>query len=135
MYQTLEYNDVAFTRLIGFRVAEFETLYHDFAMMWQVVQTERLNYAGQQTAPGVGRKFAISCRDQLLAVLLWSHLGLHPQAVSRLLDVHVSTFARIRQRVLTVLDRLGVEIQMPDRYVYKEIDQLAEMYPELRQLC
>ncbi|HIP73186.1 MAG TPA: hypothetical protein EYH05_17535 [Anaerolineae bacterium] len=127
-------DEEALARLSGLRIAEFEALYHDFDVIWQVMQIERLNYAGRQTAPGAGRKYAVGRREQLLSVLLWSHLGLHPRDISRLLGVHVSTFARIRQRVLAVLDRLDVEIEIPDRNAYKEIDQLAEAYPELRHL-
>ncbi|HRQ42423.1 MAG TPA: hypothetical protein PLD25_31290 [Chloroflexota bacterium] len=123
-----------FIRLTGFSIAEFERLYRDFEVVWGRLQAERVHYAGRQTTPGAGRKFAIHPREQLVAVLLWSHISLHPQAVSRLLGIHISTFARIRQRVLAALHRLDVEIAIPDRNDYQEIDQLTEAYPELQWL-
>lgn len=133
MYQALMADEDAFTRLSGFRIVEFEALYGIFDATWKVMESERLNYAGRQAAPGAGRKFVVDRRDQLLSVLLWSNLQLHPQDLSCLLDVHISTFARIRQRVLAVLARLDVAIDMPNRTNYKGISQLAEAYPEL--LC
>lgn len=121
-------------RLSGLCVDEFESLYRDFAREWRKIEAERLSYSGRQTGPGAGRKFAINQREQLLSVLIWSRVGLHPQSISQLLDVHVSTFARIRQRVLTILDRLDVTIEIPDRKAYKEINELSETYPELLRL-
>lgn len=121
-------------RLSGLCVDEFESLYRDFAREWRKIEAERLSYSGRQIVPGAGRKFAINQREQLLSVLIWSRVGLHPQSISQLLDVHVSTFARIRQRVLTILDRLDVTIEIPDRKAYKEINELSETYPELLRL-
>lgn len=135
MYQTLIADEELFARLSGFRVAEFQELCQEFDMAWQTLQAEKQNYAGRQTAPGAGRKFVVEQREQLLSVLLWSHLELHPKAVSGLLGVHVSTFARIRQRVLNVLNRLGVVLAVPDRIAYKELTQLNETHSKLLQIA
>jgi hypothetical protein len=134
MYQELLANEEAFLRLSGLQVNEFEVLYRDFMAVWRKLKAERSCYAGRQVVSGAGRKFLVSPREQLLAVLIWSHLGLHPQSISQLLDIHVSTFARIRQRVLTILSRLNVAIEIPNRKTYKETNLLSETYPELIQL-
>lgn len=134
MYQALTTNEEAFERLSGLRVNEFEALYRDFATVWRKIEAERLSYAGRLAVTGAGRKFAINQRDQLLSVLIWSRIGLHPKSISKLLDVHVTTFARTRQRVLRVLTRLDMTIEIPDRKAYKEIEELSETYPELLQL-
>lgn len=134
MYQSLIIDAELFARLSGLQVAEFQGLFQNFDIAWHSLRAEKQNYAGRQTVPGAGRKFVVEQRDQLLSVLLWSHLGLHPRDISDLLGVHVSTFTRIRQRVLIILDRLGVVLTLPDRAAYQDLTQLAKIHPELLKI-
>lgn len=134
MNQILSKNEALLIPVCGYDVVQFEALYRNFAEAWQAIESRRLGYAGRQTLRGAGRKYRCDIRIQLLSVLLWANLRLHPRAISRLLCVHVSTFTRIRQRVLTVLCQLNVSVDVPDRTAYRELEQLAEVYQELLQL-
>ena len=131
MYLRLKENGKLFEQLIGYEVADFESLYQDFESMRLVLSQKRLDSPGRQNTWGAGRKHSCDQRDELLSVLLWTHLHLHPTAISQLLNVHVSTFARIRERVLTVLHQMNVRIKIPDRTVYRELS----CFPELLQLA
>ena len=131
MYGVLSTDNATFIRLTGRSVAEFDQLYGTFAAAWRTMAAEQWHGVTRTVAPGAGRKFTVNCQDQLLAVLLWSHLALHPQAISQLLNIHISTFARIRQRVLTILARLDVTIPPPARGTYKVLDELVDSHPAL----
>lgn len=122
-------NEKLLIQLSGYDRTRFEALYRDFEEAWQALEAERPSYSRRQISRGAGRKYIYNKREQLLFVLLWAHLRLHPQIISHLLCVHVSTFARIRQRVLTVLHRLNVSIDLPDRTSYQDVKQLTDITP------
>lgn len=128
IYQALSEDQETFHCLSGLQVADFDALYDDFAAAWSRLKMERRRYTGQAQPSRAGRKFAVSLRDQLLSVLLWFNLGLHPQDLSKLLGVHLSTFARIRQRVLAVLYDLNMPVEPPEPHQYQRIGYLSHVW-------
>lgn len=128
IYQALSQDEETFHCLSGLQVADFDALYEEFAATWSLLMVERHRYTGRLQPSRAGRKFAVTLRDQLLSVMLWSNLGLHPQDLSELLGIHLSTFARVRQRVLTVLYRMNMAIERPEPHQYQKSGYLFHIW-------
>ena len=113
VYSELEKNPKRFQNITGLSLDQFETLFLNFQSHWETKETYRLKRPTRQRAIGAGRRYKLSLKDRLLAVIVWNYKQLTPNAIGKLFSIHTSTAIRNRERVSEVLGEF-IDLSFPD---------------------
>lgn len=114
-YTKLSQNAKAFQGLTGVSIAEFESLYDEFAAAWVEAEAKRLHRVDRQRRIGGGNNYALDLRTQLVMVLFWLRLYLTTEAVGYFFGLHKSNVSRNGRRILQVLRQVSEsEFEWPE---------------------
>jgi hypothetical protein len=136
-YELLKKNVLAFKKLTGIGVAEFDQLYHELVPCWRAGERERLSRPNRRRAIGGGHPYTLELEDQLLMTLLWLHLHLNTAALGSLFGVDKANVSRNTRRVGQILPQLNLPLDWPEppkRGHGKNLEQACRDYPDLLTL-
>ena len=121
-----------FLAMTGLHVHEFDELVAEVRPRYEAAETTRLSQPTperpvRQRAIGAGHPFALDVRDQVLLLVIWLRQYPTYAVLSYLFGVSAAAVARIRVRVLPVLEAAGVESMHAAR---ERLAQLAQAHQE-----
>jgi len=104
-----------FLAMTGLQVHEFDELVRDLRPLYAAAEAARLSRAEAAACPrhrrkrasGAGRPFAPDVRDQVLLLVIWLRVYPAYAVLGYLFGVSEAAVARIRARVLPVLEQAG----------------------------
>lgn len=133
-YRRLAAHPTVFKSMTGLSIAEFETLAEDLVpLLIDALAAER-DRPDRERAPGGGRPFELTHRDQLLLTIVW--LRHYPifEVLGYLFGISKPSASRVIPRVLPVLEQTGrdtMRMPAPGRQRRKKLADLLADTPEL----
>jgi DDE superfamily endonuclease/Helix-turn-helix of DDE superfamily endonuclease len=121
-----------FLAMTGLHVHEFDELVREIRPRYEAAETARLSQPTpkrprRQRAIGAGHPFALDVRDQVLLLVIWLRQYPTYAVLAYLFGVSEAAVARIRARVLPVLEAAGLETMHAAR---ERLAQLAQAHRE-----
>jgi hypothetical protein len=135
--RALRHHPAVFRAMTGLRVAEFDALAAAALPRYAAAERARLGGRPRRRAIGAGRKYTLPYRDHLLLTIVW--LRRYPTNVVLGYLFGVSEYVALRtvQRVVPLLEALGLDtMRLPDpgRGRRRDLDELLRATPRLAVL-
>ena len=130
----LRHHPAVFRAMTGLTVAQFDALLVEVSPRYAAAERARLGRPGRRRAIGAGRKYTLPHRDHLLLAIVW--LRRYPTNVVLGYLFGVSEYVALRtvQRVVPLLEGLGLDtMRLPDpgRGRRRDLDELLRATPGL----
>src|SRR5207237_684147 len=124
--------------IMGLRVHEFEQLVAELRPRYEAAETGRLSRPTpkrpvRKRAIGAGHPFALDVRDQVLLLVVWLRQYPTYAVLAYLFGVSAAAVARMRARVLPVLEAAGLETMHAARARLAKLAQAQRERPPYRR--
>ena len=132
--RALRQHPAVFRAMTGLTVAQFDALLLEALPRYAAAERARLGRPGRRRAIGAGRKYTLPHRDHLLLAIVW--LRRYPTNVVLGYLFGVSEYVALRtvQRVVPLLEGLGLDtMRLPDpgRGQRRQLEDLLRETPRL----
>lgn len=127
-----------FLAMTGLHVHEFDELVRDLRPRYEAAEAARLSRAAAAACPrhrrkralGAGHPFALDARDQVLLLVIWLRVYPAYAVLGYLFGVSEAAVARIRARVLPVLEQAGLATMHEARARLAHLAQAQRARPQ-----
>lgn len=116
---------VAFKRLTGLSVEQFNDLLKEVAPRIEAADRKRLNKRERQRKIGAGNEYDLSVSDRLLMTLIYYRTYVSQEFLGYLFDIHASNACRNMARIRPVLAQV---FRIPEKRIKVDPEEVATLF-------